>query len=175
MKLTKLGAAAMFAVALLTATVAVALAQEAPVALAHTATVVVAPSASSSILVPYGKWIAGLLSDYNQLIAAAIGTLIFGAMPAAYRIFLTPQQISHWVLSAIAQTEGAVAGKTMTVDVTNSVLHNAALLFIRNEGWIAQKMAGTIKPYALSWLSKNAMVPSDAHAANLDMSPVKKS
>lgn len=102
----------------------------------------------TAVALPYGDIVVSLLGSVDQLIVIAVGsvaTWVIAKLPAALaapvRMILTEQLLKRAVEYGIAATQGAAKGRTLSVNVANDTLAQAAQYAIDNGA-----------PWLISWL-----------------------
>jgi hypothetical protein len=95
------------------------------------------PPPAAEVVVPWGEWVIRWLNGLQEIIllvlSAASAYVVSAYVPSWVRMFAgqaaqnrVNQVLEKAVLSAIAQTKGAVTGKRVTVDVGYQLLARAA-------------------------------------------------
>lgn len=143
-----------FAVAALSASVVFAWAQSA------TTPAVTIPS----VTIPWGDWATALLNALGALLTAVLTYAVGRYAPALATTFLSSTAISNAVNYGLGAVEGAVQGKTLTVNTTNSVLGAAEAYLVAHAPLAAKSLGDMIRPAILAELSKLGIVPPEASA-----------
>ena len=132
---------------------------------AHAQTTQVTPAVTiPSITIPWGDWATALLNALGALLTAVLTYAVGRYAPALATTFLSSTAISNAVNYGLGAVEGAVQGKTLTVNTTNSVLGAAEAYLVAHAPLAAKSLGGMIRPAILAELSKLGIVPPEASA-----------
>ena len=117
-----------------------------------------------SVTIPWGDWATALLNALGALLTAVLTYAVGRYAPALATTFLSSTAISNAVNYGLGAVEGAVQGKTLTVNTTNSVLGAAEAYLVAHAPLAAKSLGGMIRPAILAELSKLGIVPPEASA-----------
>ena len=117
-----------------------------------------------SVTIPWGDWATALLNALGALLTAVLTYAVGRYAPALATTFLSSTAISNAVNYGLGAVEGAVQGKTLTVNTTNSVLSAAEAYLVAHAPLAAKSLGGMIRPAILAELSKLGIVPPEASA-----------
>lgn len=112
-----------------------------------------APPPDTVVVVPWGGWLTGLLQFCMELAGTLLlGVLTFAAtkLPASIQAYVTKQRIAQveqllerGLGYAVSQIEEAVKGKTLSIDVKNDLVEEAAQYVIDHAPtWLIDWMGG---------------------------------
>lgn len=129
-----------------------------------------AAPATSTVSIPWGDWLAGLLATTASIVAAVLSWVVGRFAPAIVKTVLTNDVIAKGVDYALAAVEGAVRGKTADVAISNEILA-AAVTYIRDHyPTIAKWIGANLEPLIIARLSALGVLPAEASAATLGTS-----
>jgi hypothetical protein len=117
--------------------------------------------------IPYGDWIAAILSWAQFILVSLVLWAIQRYVPAVIRVFLTKDAVTSAVNAALSSVEGAVAGKTLTVAQTNEVLDAAVDYLVEHEPQIARWVGDALRLKVAALLQSLGSVPAEANAKSL--------
>ncbi len=126
-----------------------------------------ADAAPATITVPWGDWLASLLTASATIVVSLIGFVVHRFAPPAIAAFVTNDVIEKAVNYAIATTAGAAHGREAHIDVTNNLIAAAANWIIANEPKIADWADSNLRPLIVARLAAVGIVPADASLATL--------
>jgi hypothetical protein len=137
---------------------------------AQTAVVTAAAPSAAPVAIPYGDWIASLLSWARDFfIALAMGAVV-RFMPAALQQYLTNQVLAKAVDYAIAAVDGAVKGQSLSLPVTTAVLSAAENYVVASAPALAAKLGPLLRAKLLARVSAASPVASNVTAASVGAS-----
>lgn len=126
-----------------------------------------ADAAQASVTIPWGDWLASLLSASATVVVSLIGWVVHRFAPPAIAAFVTNDVIEKAVNYAIATTTGAAHGREAHIEVTNDLIARAADWIIANEPKIADWAGENLRPLIVARLAAVGVVPAEASAATL--------
>jgi hypothetical protein len=128
-----------------------------------------------SVTIPWGDWASGLLNGLASVLALALTWVVGKYAPALASNFLNGAAITNAVNYGLGAVEGAVAGKTLTVTSTNSVLSAAESYMVAHTPAAAKSLGNMIRPAILAELSSIGVLPPETSAASTGaVVPAKK-
>ncbi len=127
---------------------------------------VAAPAAASTVVIPWGDWLGGLLTGAAALFVALLTRLVALA-PAVIRTFLTNDVITKAVDYAIATTSGAVRGQAASIPVSNQLIGAALEWVVSNEPKIAKWADDRLRPLIAARLAALNVIPPEATSSSL--------
>lgn len=145
---------------------AMALAVAAALALSPLAALA-ADAAPVSVTIPWGDWLASLLTASATIVVSLIGWVVHRFAPPAIAAFVTNDVIEKAVNYAIATTAGAARGREAHIEVTNDLIAAAANWIIANEPKIAGWAGSNLCPLIVARLAAAGVVPAEASASTL--------
>lgn len=145
---------------------AVALAFAAALALSPLASLA-ADAAPASVTIPWGDWLASLLTASATVLVSLIAFILHRFAPPAIAAFVTNDVIEKAVNYAIATTAGAAHGREAQIEVTNDLIAAAANWVIANEPKIADWAGANLCPLIVARLAAVGVVPAEASASTL--------
>jgi hypothetical protein len=133
-----------------------------------------ADQVTTTTSVPWGDWIAALLSHTETLIIAVLGvvaTWAIAKLPASLgpivHALLTEQVLNRAVDYGIGAVAGAVKGKTADLQTTNAVLAQAEAFAVHNAPALVNKLGDTLLPKLFARVSAAGIVGPDVTAASV--------
>jgi hypothetical protein len=123
--------------------------------------------ASSVVVVPWGAWVSSALASLGSIAVALLSFIVAKWAPAYVRVLLTDDLICKAVNYGFGAVEGAVAGKTLTLETTHSVLAAAEQYAVASAPAISKWLGANLRPLILAKLSALGVVPADASAASI--------
>lgn len=131
-----------------------------------------ADQVTTTTSVPWGDWLAAILSHAETGIIAVLGvvaTWAIAKLPASLgpvaHMLMTEQVLNRAVDYAIGAVAGAVKGKTVDVRTTNVLLAQAEAFVVANAPALASKLGDTLLPKLFARLSAAGVVPPEATAS----------
>ncbi len=120
----------------------------------------------SAVAVPVGDYASQALAWAQPLAVTAVSAAIaYGcrALPgwagSLASEFLTQQRIESAVNYAVTQVEGATKGKTVSVEVGNTLVATAEQYLLKSAPWVASTLGNTLKPMILAQVAKIGVAP----------------
>jgi hypothetical protein len=124
--------------------------------------------------VPWGDWLAAVLSHTETVIIAVLGGVatwaiakLPGSLGPLVHMLLTEQVLTRAVDYAIGAAQGAVKGKTADLRTTNAILAQAEAFVVHNAPQLAGKLGDTLMPKLFARLSAAGVVAPDVTAASV--------
>lgn len=142
---------------------------------------------TSAIIIPWGDWISNSLiaiTPFVGLIAIGLFTWVLRTLaqklpPGLSSIIMevleqkqVNEVISHAIDYSFAAVEGAVRGKTSSVEIANAQVAAAVDYIVKNAPDLAAKVGTTLQAKIVARLSAENVIPKEANAASLN-SPLK--
>lgn len=131
-----------------------------------------------AVTVPWGDWVAGVLSYLRDgviaIVVAMIGLLAKNLSPGIRDMILAArveQLLTRAADYGVAAVAGAVKGKTLDVRVTNEVLEKAAEYAVANAPALAEKLGATLRPKLLARLAPIVGPEVSAEFVNAQVAP----
>jgi hypothetical protein len=121
-------------------------------------------AAPTSIVVPWGAWVSSALASLGSIAIAFLSFVVARWAPAYVKVLLTDDVIAKAVNYGIGAVEGAVHGKTLTLETTNLVLAAAEQYAVASAPAISKWLGANLRPLILAKLSALGVVPADASA-----------
>ncbi len=148
----------------------------AAMALAFAAALALSPLAAlaadavpASVTIPWGDWLASLLTASATIVVSLIGFIVHRFAPPVIAAFVTNDVIEKAVNYAIATTAGAAHGREAHIEVTNDLIAAAANWIVANEPRIADWAGSNLCPLIVARLAAVGVVPAEASAATLHL------
>jgi len=120
--------------------------------------------ALSTVVVPWGDWVSSVLASLGSIAIGLLSFVVAKWAPAYVKMLLTDDLIAKAVNYGVGAVEGAVAGKTLTLETTNSVLAAAEQYAVASAPAICKWLGANLRPLILARLSALGAVPADASA-----------
>ena len=120
----------------------------------------------AAVVLPWGAWLSAALASLGSISIAILSFVVAKWAPAYVKVLLTDDLISKAVNYGFGAVEGAVAGKTLTLEATNSVLAAAEQYAVAQAPAISKWIGANLRPLFLARLSALGAVPADASAAS---------
>ncbi|WP_036291582.1 hypothetical protein [Methylosinus sp. PW1] len=136
---------------------------------AYAADAVAAPAAST-VSIPWGDWISGLLATSGSIFLAVVSWGVKSFLPSYVQTFLTNDVIAKAVDYALASVAGAVRNETATVPVSNEVIAAALKWIVAYEPKVAKWAGDNLEPLIIARLSALNVIPATASASTLGAS-----
>lgn len=130
-----------------------------------------ADAAPASVTIPWGDWLASLLTASATVVVSLIGWVVHRFAPPAIAAFVTNDVIKKAVDFAIATTRDAIHGKEASIGVTNELIAAAASWIIANEPKIADWAGENLRSLIVARLAAVGVVPAAASASTLHLQP----
>lgn len=136
----------------------------------------------SPIIIPWGAWLSQILVAITPIVALlAIGVVTWGIKNIAAKLppglssaimeALQQKQVNevigHAVDYSFAAVEGALRGKTATLDVANAQVAAAADYVVKNAPVLAAKVGPTLEAKIVARLSAQGVIPKEANETAL--------
>lgn len=126
-----------------------------------------AAPAGTTVSLPWGDALAGLLATTASIVAAVLSWVVGRFAPAIIKTVLTNDVIAKGVDYALGAVEGAVRGKTADVRLSNTIVAAAANYIAGNYPTIAKWIGDNLQPLIIARLSALGVLPAEASAATL--------
>ena len=119
-------------------------------------------SASTDIVIPWGAWLSSILVSITSAAVGYVAWAVRKWAPWYVNTVVSDAAIDNAVHSALAKVEGAVAGQSLSLEVTNSVARDALNYIVQSEPRVAKYLGSKLGPVILSKLSEIGSAPKDA-------------
>lgn len=144
--------------------------------------VAVAATPTGSVSIPWGDWLILLLNQLAPIIIAAIVALVTwicrklpANVAAIVKETITQNKIERAVSYGLAQTTGALKGKTLTADHVDAILSAAVAYASAFFPQLLEELGDRFRPMALAKISQLGAVEDVSPAtAPLPSTPVSK-
>lgn len=131
------------------------------------ATAAYAATATPSLSLDYGDFLAKVLALFAASITSIVWYLVQKYVPAFYRLFLTQDVVTNAVNAGLAEIEGAVAGQALPIGTVNAVIAAAVAWANANEPKALALIKQDLEPLIVAKLSAAGVIPASATAATL--------
>ncbi|MCW2276401.1 hypothetical protein GJ654_18920 [Rhodoblastus acidophilus] len=133
-----------------------------------------AADAVTAVVIPWGDWLKEIIVSVGSLAVAVLSFVIAKWAPAYVKVFLTDDLIAKAVNYGLGAVEGAVAGKTLTLETTNEVLAAAEQFAVASAPRVSKWAGDNLRPLILSKLAASGIVPETVSADAVGAAVVTK-
>ena len=123
----------------------------------------------AAVSIPWGDWLVQLINALVPYVAPLIAILVAKVGKTQLDRWLLAQYLPQAVNYAIAVTEGAVAGKVLSVELSNKALDQAGNWLVANAPSAVEYYGPKLREFLLIELNKVAPIAADANAHNLNV------
>jgi hypothetical protein len=113
------------------------------------------------VTIPYGEWVSQLLSWVMGLAVTLVAGLVSVHFPALAKQYNVNQILEKAASYGVAVTNGAIAGKSASVQISNAVLEQAVTYVVQNAPAYAKDLGDTLRPKIIARLGALGILPAD--------------
>jgi len=129
---------------------------------------------ASTVVIPWGDWLKEILVSVAALAVSALSYVVAKWAPAFVKTLVTDDLIAKAVNYGFGAVEGVVAGKTLTLETTNSVLYAAESYALSMAPTVSKWLGDNLRPVLLAKLAALGVLPAEVSADSTGAAVVAK-